>query len=114
MKVKITLHFYAKSTKSNSHGQFPIYVRVTVDGKRLEYSTKKFVDPSKWSHTSSRMKGNSEEARSINSILDLIRNRINEIQYELLKEGHPITIEEFKNRLYGVTERAHSKICLSL
>ena len=38
MKTKITLHFYAKSTKSNSAGQFPIYVRLTVDGKRLEFT----------------------------------------------------------------------------
>ena len=45
MKTKITTHFYAKSTKVNSSGQFPIYIRLTVDGKRLEYSTKKFIEP---------------------------------------------------------------------
>ena len=41
MKSKITLHFYAKSTKANAAGLLPIYVRLTVDGKRLEFSTKK-------------------------------------------------------------------------
>jgi site-specific recombinase XerD len=110
MKVKTTLHFYAKSTKSNSIGLFPIYVRLTVDGKRLEYSTKKFIDPAKWSASTSRMKGNSEEARSINSILDFIKNKINEIQYELLKDGVSFTIEEFKNRLLGTTERTRTLI----
>ena len=35
MKTKITLHFYAKNTKANAAGQLPIYVRLTVDGKRL-------------------------------------------------------------------------------
>jgi site-specific recombinase XerD len=110
MKVKTTLHFYAKSTKSNSVGLFPIYVRLTVDGKRLEYSTKKFIDPAKWSLSTSRMKGNSEEARSINSILDFIKNKINEIQYELLKDGVSFTIEEFKNRLLGTTERTRTLI----
>jgi len=110
MKVKTTLHFYAKSTKSNSLGLFPIYVRLTVDGKRLEYSTKKFIDPTKWSSSTSRMKGNSEEARSINSILDFIKNKINEIQYELLKDEVSFTIEEFKNRLLGTTERTRTII----
>lgn len=43
MKVKTTLHFYAKSTRSNAAGLFPIYVRLTVDGKRLEYSTKNLI-----------------------------------------------------------------------
>jgi site-specific recombinase XerD len=56
------------------------------------------------------MKGNSEDARSINSILDFIKNKINEIQYELLKDGVSFTIEEFKNRLLGTTERARTLI----
>ncbi|MFL9831732.1 site-specific integrase [Flavobacterium sp. ST-87] len=110
MKVKTTLHFYAKSTKSNSVGLFPIYVRLTVDGKRLEYSTKKFIDPAKWSSTTSRMKGNSEEARSINSILDFIKNKINTIEFEILKDGHSFNIEEFRNRLSGSTERTRNLI----
>jgi site-specific recombinase XerD len=105
MKAKTTLHFYAKSTKSNSQGLFPIYVRLTVEGKRLEYSTKKFIDPAKWSSETSRMKGNSEEARSINGILDFIKNKINEIQFEILKDGVLFTIEEFKNRLLGTPQR---------
>ncbi len=105
MKEKITLHFYAKTTKSNSTGLLPIYVRLTIDGKRLEYSTKKFIDASKWSKDLNRMKGNSEEARSINSLLDFTRNRINEIHFELLKESKTIQIEEFKNKLLGIKER---------
>jgi len=47
MKAKTTLHFYAKSTKANAKGLFPIYVRLTVEGKRFEYSSKKFIE---WYH----------------------------------------------------------------
>ncbi|MFV5694003.1 Arm DNA-binding domain-containing protein [Flavobacterium sp. LB3P122] len=99
MKVKTTLHFYIKSTKANSAGLFPIYVRLTVDGKRFEYSTKKFIQPSKWSNKLSRMNGNSEEACSINNLLDFMKNRINDIQFELLKDNISLNIEEFKNRI---------------
>ena len=105
MNSKVTLHFYAKSTKANGNGLLPIYVRLTIDGKRFEYSTKKFIEPSKWSTELSKMKGNSEEARSINNLLDFTRNRINEIQFELLKDGISLNIEEFKNRLLGIKER---------
>ncbi|MFZ4671265.1 MAG: site-specific integrase [Flavobacterium sp.] len=105
MKAKTTLHFYAKSTKANAKGLFPIYVRLTVEGKRFEYSSKKFIEPTKWSNELSRMKGNSEEARSINSLLDFTKNQINEIQFELLKDNITLNIEEFKNRLLGTKER---------
>ncbi|HMI04056.1 MAG TPA: hypothetical protein VK541_16335 [Pedobacter sp.] len=43
MKTKITLHFYAKKTKANVAGLLPIYIRLTVDGERLEFSSKKFI-----------------------------------------------------------------------
>ena len=45
MNLKTTLHFYAKATKANTTGLFPIYVRLTVDGKRFEYSTKNSLNP---------------------------------------------------------------------
>jgi len=105
MKTKITLHFYAKSTKSNSAGQFPIYVRLTVDGKRLEFSSKKFIDPSKWSAELTKMKGKSEDARSINEYLDLIKSKVYTIQMDLIHRNENITIEVFKNILNGTQVR---------
>jgi site-specific recombinase XerD len=105
MKTKITLHFYAKSTKANAHGLLPIYVRLTVDGKRLEFSTKKFVEKSKWSNELSKMKGTTEEARSINSYLDLMKSKVLDAQMELLHRNEDLSIENFKNRLLGTGER---------
>jgi hypothetical protein len=66
MKSKITLHFYAKSTKANAAGLLPIYVRLTVDGNRMEFNTKKFVDSNKWLPEMSKMKSNTENARLLN------------------------------------------------
>ena len=105
MKTKITLHFYAKSTKANANGLLPIYVRLTVDGKRLEFSTKKFVEKTKWSNELSKMKGTTEEARSINSYLDLMKSKVLDAQMELLHRNEVLSIENFKNKLLGTGER---------
>lgn len=43
MKAKITLHIYAKTAKANAVGQLPIYIKLTVDGERFEFSSKKFI-----------------------------------------------------------------------
>lgn len=110
MKTKITLHFYAKSTKANAAGLLPIYVRLTVDGNRMEFSTKKFIDSTKWSPEMSKMKGNTENARSLNEYLDLMRSKIFDIQMELIHRNEPLTIEVFKNRLLGIHEREHMLI----
>lgn len=106
MKTKVTLHFYAKSTKANTSGQYPIYVRLTVNGKRLEFSSKKFIDSSKWSTEQIKMKGNSEEARSINNYLDLMKSKVFNIQMELIHKNQELNIENFKNELFGLTVKS--------
>ncbi|WP_291151838.1 site-specific integrase [Flavobacterium sp. UBA7680] len=105
MKAKVTLHFYAKSTKANTTGQFPIYIRLTVNGNRLEFSTKKFVDSSRWSADLAKMKGTTEEARSINSYLDLMKSKVLDIQMELIHKKQELNIENFKSKLFGLEEK---------
>ena len=110
MKTKITLHFYAKSTKANTSGQLPIYIRLTVDGKRMEFSSKKFIDAAKWSTELSKMKGTSEEARSLNEYLNLMKSKIFDIQMELIHKNELLTLEVFKNKLLGIEERQRTLI----
>jgi site-specific recombinase XerD len=112
MKTKITLHFYAKSTKANAAGLLPIYVRLTVDGNRMEFSTKKFIDSAKWLPEMSKMKGNTENARSLNEYLDLLRSKIFDIQMELIHRNESLTIEVFKKRLLGIKEHEHMLIAI--
>lgn len=105
MKAKITVHVYAKTSKANKSGQLPIYFRLTVNGERFEFSTKKFIERSKWSSEQSKMKGNSDEARSLNNYLDLIKSKVFDIQMELLHKNEELSIENFKSRLTGTHER---------
>ena len=110
MKTKITLHFYAKSTKANTSGQLPIYIRLTVDGKRMEFSSKKFINATKWSAELSKMKGTSEEARSLNEYLNLMKSKIYDIQMELIHKNELLTLEVFKNKLLGIEERSRTLV----
>lgn len=105
MKAKITLHIYAKTTKANAAGQLPIYIRLTVDGQRFEFSSKKFIEKSKWSPELSKMKGSSEEARTINNYLDLIKSKIFDIQMELIHKNEELSLVNFKSRLLGSHQR---------
>lgn len=105
MKAKITLHIYAKTTKANAAGQLPIYIRLTVDGQRFEFSSKKFVDKGKWSPELSKMKGSSEEARTINNYLDLMKSKVFDIQMELIHKNEELSLENFKSRIQGTHQR---------
>ena len=41
MNAKISVLFYAKKSKTKSNLRVPIYLRITVNGKRAEFSTGK-------------------------------------------------------------------------
>jgi site-specific recombinase XerD len=105
MKTKVSILFYAKRAKANVSGLVPIYTRITINGKRIELSSNRFVEISKWSTEAGKMKGNSEEARSINSHLDMLRIQIIDMQMELVHKKIPVTTETLKSKILGVDDR---------
>jgi site-specific recombinase XerD len=105
MKTKVSILFYAKRAKANVNGLVPIYTRITINGQRIELSSNRFVEISKWSTEAGKMKGNSEEARSINSHLDMLRIQIIDMQMELVHKKIPVTAETIKSKIRGVDER---------
>lgn len=105
MNTKLSILFYVKRAKANSAGQVPIYLRLTVDGARLEFSVKRYVSPEKWSTAQNRMRGNSEESRTINTFLDIMKSRVYEIQKNLIHEGKEVKAESIKKILLGIDER---------
>jgi site-specific recombinase XerD len=106
MKTKVSILFYAKKAKTAANGLVPIYTRITINGKRIELSTNRFVEISKWSTEAGKIKGTSEEARSINNHLDLLKSQIRDAEMELIHKKITVTTETIKSKLLGVDERA--------
>ena len=110
MKTKVSILFYAKKAKAATNGLVPIYTRITINGKRIELSTNRFVEISKWSTEAGKMKGTSEEARSINNHLDLLKSQIRDAEMELIHKKIPVTTETLKSKILGVDERARTLV----
>jgi site-specific recombinase XerD len=98
-KFPFTLH--AKRVKATTDWLIPIYLRVTIDGQRIEISTKRYVEAAKWSVEQGRMKGGSGDAHSINTYLDILKGKVYDYQKELVHEGKQITAESMRNKLLG-------------
>jgi site-specific recombinase XerD len=100
----MSILFYLKSAKASKKGLYPIYQRITINGIRFELSTSKFVDKSKWNKEAGRIKGNSEEARLINSYLDILKNKAYETEKWMVNNDEEINAQTFKNKLLGIEE----------
>jgi len=48
MKTNFSILFYMKKQKNYIAGSAPIYLRITVDGKRCEIATGRECVPEKW------------------------------------------------------------------
>jgi site-specific recombinase XerD len=71
---------------------------------------KKSIEPGKWSAQSGRAKGNSEEARVINTHIDLTTNEIMRHHNKLVMEGKSTDAQSIKNSFLGLTEKKYSLI----
>lgn len=107
MNAKVSILFYAKKSKAKNNSRVPIYLRITVNGKRAEFSTGKDVEISKWSSAQNRLKGNSEEARTINKYLDILQSNVLVLENKLLLSRDSFDATDIKNLLTGAetTER---------
>ena len=104
MNTTVSVLFYIKRAKVNNEGICPIYVRVTIQSKRFEFSANKYVNPERWSAEGSKVRGSNEEARTINSHLDYLKNQVLEAEKRLFKKDTKVTSENLKKELFGIAE----------
>lgn len=110
METRVSIMFYGKKTGMNEGKSLPIYMRATICGQRFEVSSNRYVEPSKWSKEAGKVKGNSEEARSINHRLDIMKQRVYDYQRIVMREGQVFTKEILRSKWFGIGEKMHSLV----
>ncbi len=105
MNKTFNLLFYLKKSKKNKQGQSPIYLRITVDGKRAEISTKRYVEPAKWNNEAQKLNGRKEHVVEVNTYLDTIKAKAYQAQRELLQDDKDLTAQAIKNRMLGTDQK---------
>lgn len=94
------LCFFLKTTKNKSNSRY-IYLRVTVDGKPKETSTKRTWDIQRWDQKTERATGNKEDARTINHFLDALTTRINQFKMDLIYNEKSISAQRIIDFVLG-------------
>jgi hypothetical protein len=75
MNKTFGLLFYVKRSKMMGNGTAAVYLRVTVDGERIEISSKRYVNPDKWNANAQKLNGTGEEVRLLNNYLKPLNTR---------------------------------------
>ncbi len=98
------LLFFIRKERTNKHGEAPIYLRITINGKRAELALKRFIDPNKWDGKANKARGNKQEIKNLNSYLDTVKNRIHDHHRDMIDRNEYITAPKIKNRYLGISD----------
>jgi site-specific recombinase XerD len=102
MEKSFGLFFFLKKNKWNQPGQeIDVYLKITVNGKSTEISSKRKCDPSKWNALAGKVVGQTEYAKAINSYLDVLKRKVYDYRKQLEDANFPVNVESIKHLLKG-------------
>jgi integrase len=102
MRSTFKVLFFIKRKAQKKDGTSPIIARITVNGKITQFSTKQFIKPEEWSVELGKVKGRSNNARYVNSLLDEIKTLVHKAYNEIVRLETSVTAEKVKNKFLGI------------
>jgi site-specific recombinase XerD len=105
MNKTFSILFYVKKSKILANGKAPIYIRITIDGKPKEITTKRHIEPERWNSSAQKVNGLTEDVKALNAYLKSLEQEIFETQHQIIKDKEVVTTHGLKNKLMGIDER---------
>lgn len=103
--------FYLKKVSKNQTGEIFIYLRITVDSSSTELSTKRKCFKESWNVQAGRVHGKTDYAKSINTYLDTLQQKVFEAKRKLIELDIEITPQGIKDLMFGKSI-TNNDICL--
>lgn len=110
MSNSFKLLFHLRKPRQYEQGLQPIYLRITMNGQRAEYSVQRECNPLSWNHDSGRMIGTKEDVKVLNAYLDSLVTKAYAYQNELIQNSLSVTAETIKNKLSGKADKSRMLI----
>jgi len=114
MSQNFKVIFFLKKGKQYDNSKLPIYVRITVDGKRVEWSVQRSIEPGiKWNQKTGRASGTKEDVKVLNAFLEAINSNIFAIQKESAIRNELLTAQQVRAKVLHKTDE-HQRTLLEV
>lgn len=110
MSLHFSFLFYLKKPKNYKSGPKPVYLRITVAGKRAELVTGRVCEPTSWNASAGRAIGTKAATKSMNAYLDNLHAKVYEAHRLLVAQEEPITAEAIKSKFLGKEKKGRMLI----
>ena len=102
--MRILINFSPRRTRAKQDGQTPIYVRFTVNSKRVDLSTGVFINSDHWDLVKQRLHNKIPGSHTINQRLDKLKTEIQDIFNQLKSNGEDFSVTSIKNILLNTKD----------
>ena len=102
---------YIRKSRLNQQGEANLFLRITVNYKRSEFSIQRKIRPEKWCSIKGRVKGSSPNSKALNHYLDELESKAYKIHSKLVLKKKPFTAETIKHKMLN-TESINKTLLL--
>lgn len=122
-KSTFRILFYLKRTKTLNNGKLTIFMRITINGERVEISTHQSVESHLWNQGKAIVKGVSNSSRQINDYLEHLRLKVFQYKKEIENSDQEVSARTLGDLLQGKSAQRkglvelfleHNKSCREL
>jgi len=95
-------------------GTAPVYLRITIGGKRIEVSSKRYVNPDKWNPNGQKLSGSSEDVKKLNTHLKTLELQVYDLYRDMIEKKLPVTAANLKEILLGKDKITNDKMLIPI
>lgn len=97
--------FWIHRSRIDKKGLAPIWLRITIDGRRAECSTSRRIAPENWNSSLGQAKPECQDGAALNEYLLATKAEIAKHYNILLSTKDYVTVEDVKNSYKGIREK---------
>jgi hypothetical protein len=87
----LNISFLLRKNKENKIGEYPIYMRFSIDQERAEISTGRSISQDYWDSKTGKADAKKKDCIHLNYFLDALRNNLYDHHTEMMKNGDFVT-----------------------
>lgn len=99
---RFSICFFIKKSKLLKNGNAPLFMRITINGRRWETSMQVGVDHDKYDSKKEKARGSDRNSYLVNETIDNSRHKVQNIRLKMNQEDKQLTLANIQ---YGVADR---------
>jgi site-specific recombinase XerD len=96
--LTFSISFFIRTDRIDGASTAPLFLRVTVNGERADFTTNRRISIHKWKD--GKPVGSTEDVKNIREYMESLRSRIYNIQKDLKDHNEAVSIDNVRDRFY--------------